>query len=224
LIPVRVHISRCFCSISFVLPVFFAGVILALAIDFESTSTSYVQLVSLHPVAAFSYGLSQIGKLEDNDIGLTFNTLDLAESRSGYSFQDTLGILIIDILLWSGFTWYLNRVIKPDYGQALPLWFPFTIQYWCPSSAHLPASEMSVEEKVAGLEIPYEPVSEHLKRQASEGKSIEIHDLRKTFGEQAAVDGLNLSIYSGEITALLGHNGAWRGLLLLHVSAFYASF
>jgi ABC-type multidrug transport system ATPase subunit len=31
--------------------------------------------------------------------------------------------------------------------------------------------------------------------------------LRKHFGEKVAVDGLNLSIYNGQVTALLGHNG-----------------
>jgi len=81
-------------------------VILALAINLENSSV--IQLVSLHPVAAFSYGLSQIGKLEDNDIGLTVNTIGFSESRSGYSFQDTLNILCIDILLWSAITWYFQ--------------------------------------------------------------------------------------------------------------------
>jgi ABC-type multidrug transport system ATPase subunit len=68
-------------------------------------------------------------------------------------------------------------------------------------------SETAVADKVAMSGIPYEPVSDVLKRQSADGKSIEIHDLRKVFGEKAAVDGLNLSIYSGQITALLGHNG-----------------
>ena len=154
-------------------------------------------------------GLSQIGTLEDNEVGLSLNTLDFSENRSGYSFQDTLRILIIDSLFWGVITWYLNRVIKPDYGQALPLWFPFTKTYWCPSKAHLSMSETTVDQKVADLEIPYETVGENMKRQAEEGKSIEIHELRKTFGDQTAVDGMSLSMYSGEITALLGHNGTF---------------
>lgn len=184
--------------------------ILALAVDYETGDSGITKLISLHPVAAFSYGLSQIGKLEDNDIGLSLKSLDIAEYRSGFSFRDTLSILIVDIILWGTLTWYFNRVIKPDYGQALPLWFPFTKQYWCPSLAHLPMSASTVEEKLAESGIPYESVGSHLKRQSTEGSSIEIHDLRKVFGEQAAVDGLNLSIYNGEITALLGHNGAGK--------------
>lgn len=190
--------------------VFLTGMFLALALDYEDREVWIIQLISLHPVAAFSYGLGQIGKLEDNEIGLNSSTLDVSESRSGYTFQDNLYILILDCIIWGVVSWFLNRVIPPDYGQALPVWFPFTKQYWCPSSAHLPVSKTTVEDEIAKLQIPYEPVGESQKRQASEEKSIEIHDLRKTFGEQNAVDGLNLSIYSGEITALLGHNGAGK--------------
>ena len=68
-------------------------------------------------------------------------------------------------------------------------------------------SDLSVADKVSQTGIPYEEVSDALKRQADEGKSIEIHDLRKAFGDKSAVDGLNLSMYNGQITALLGHNG-----------------
>ena len=56
--------------------------------------------------------------------------------------------------------------------------------------------------------VPLEPVPDHLKQQARDGENIEIKNLKKTFKEKVAVDGLNLSIYNGQITALLGHNGA----------------
>ena len=58
--------------------------------------------------------------------------------------------------------------------------------------------------------IAIEEVSNNLKDQAAAGKSIEVRKLRKVFGEKIAVDGLSMSIYSGQITALLGHNGAGK--------------
>ena len=103
-------------------------------------------------------------------------------------------------------------MITPDYGQALPLHFPFTSKYWCPGNVHAPVSNESVTEKIIRSGIPYEDVGDSLKRQAEEGKCIEIHDLRKSFGEKLAVDNLNLSMYSGQITALLGHNGGFNNL------------
>lgn len=187
--------------------VFFAGVFLTFAFPSSDKSTGLIQLISLHPVAAFSYGLNQIGSLEDNGVGLTWDSLTFSENKSGYSFMNTLNILFVDVFFWSFLTWYFNRVIKPDYGQAFPFYFPFTSTYWCPGKVHAPMSDTAVADKVAMSGIPCEPVSDVLKRQDAEGKSIEIHDLRKDFGEKTAVDGLNLSIYSGQITALLGHNG-----------------
>jgi hypothetical protein len=187
----------------------FGGVFLTFALDATTASTSLVQLVSLLPVTAFAYGIGQIGLLEDSGIGLTKDTINFSENKSGYSFRDSLGMLIFDCILWGVVSWYLNRVMKPDYGQALPLHFPFTSKYWCPGKVHAPVSQTSVAEKISQSGIPYEEVGDNLKRQADEGKSIEIHDLCKVFGDKYAVDRLNLSMYSGQITALLGHNGVF---------------
>lgn len=189
--------------------VFFAGVFLTYTFDYREDSAALIQLISVHPVAAFSYGLNQIGHLEDKGIGLTIDTIRYDENPSGYSFSHTINMLLIDCFVWSFLAWYLNRVVKPDYGQALPCYFPFTSAYWCANHSQGPLSETSVCDKMARTNIPYEPVSDGLMRQTAEGKSIEIHDLRKVFGEKCAVDSLNLSMYSGQITALLGHNGMY---------------
>ena len=185
----------------------FGGVFITIGVDVTTSNTGLTQLVSLLPITAFSYGITQIGLLEDNGIGLTTDSINFSEIKSGYSFQNTIQILIFDCIFWGVISWYLNRIIKPDYGQALPPYFPFTSKYWCPGRVHAPVSNTTVLEKVANSGIPYEEVGETLKRQSDEGKTIEIHDLRKTFGDKSAVDGLNLSMYSGQITALLGHNG-----------------
>jgi ABC-2 type transport system ATP-binding protein len=44
----------------------------------------------------------------------------------------------------------------------------------------------------------------------SNGLAIELHDLHKYFGATKAVDGINLSVASGEIVAILGPNGAGK--------------
>jgi ABC-type multidrug transport system ATPase subunit len=58
--------------------------------------------------------------------------------------------------------------------------------------------------------VAVEEVSNNLKDQAAEGKTIEIRKLKKVFGEKIAVDGLSMSFYRNQITALLGHNGAGK--------------
>lgn len=64
-------------------------------------------------------------------------------------------------------------------------------------------------------------VPDALSRQLRDGNCVAMRDLRKDFqtptGIKKAVDGLSLTLYSGQITALLGHNGA--GVWPLSVSA-----
>ena len=103
-------------------------------------------------------------------------------------------------------SWYVNRVAKADYGQPLPWYFPCTLAYWCPGSVKAPPADDETAV-VYDEGIAVEEVSNNLKDQAAAGKSIEIRKLRKVFGEKIAVDGLSMSMYSGQITALLGHNG-----------------
>jgi ATP-binding cassette, subfamily A (ABC1), member 3 len=184
---------------------FFGGVFLTLAIDY--TTSGLVGIISLHPVAAFSFGIQEIGRLEDLSIGVTGDSMDFSDNPSGYNFRSTLNSLIADSIIWGIATWYFNRVIQPDYGQAFPFYFPFTLSFWCPGRASVPAGENDEQSLELSTSFPLEPVSETLKRQAQNGESIEIRGLCKTFGDKVAVDGLNLSMYKGQVTALLGHNG-----------------
>jgi ATP-binding cassette subfamily A (ABC1) protein 3 len=185
---------------------FFIGYFVTIATDPTTLDSGILGIISLHPVAAFSYGLQEIGRLEDLGIGITGDSIDTTDSPSGYTFRSSLNSLIVDCIFWGVLTWYLNRVIKPDYGQAQPFWFPCSPSYWFPGRAvaHQEDDEKAYE---APAEVPVEPVGETLQRQSEKGENIEIRGLTKVFGEHTAVDDLNLTMYSGQITALLGHNG-----------------
>lgn len=202
-------------AVLFGLLAFFIGVFLTISvpIDYTRDDGTWIGLISLHPVAAFSYGLQEIGRLEDRGVGLKSDSMGQSDNESGFTFNDALGYLMFDSVFWGVMTWYLNRTVEPDYGQALPLWFPFTLSYWLPSRAVSldPSTTNSKVEANDNSSVPLEPVSDTLKRQADEGKSIELRSLRKVFGDKVAVDGLSLSMYNGQITALLGHNGkTWK--------------
>lgn len=194
---------------------FLAGYFISISVDYETTNSSLLGLLGLHPVVAFSFGLQEIGRLEDLGIGIAQDSIDFSELDSGFTFRQALNSLAADIIIWGILTWYLNRVIRPDYGQAQPFYFPFTLSYWCPGRASSSESEDGDENGV-GVEVPLEPVSDALKRQSAEGQSIEIKNLVKKFDDKVAVDGLNLTMYSGQITALLGHNGKIRFLCVIH--------
>ncbi|KAK1930710.1 ABC transporter A family member 2 [Phytophthora citrophthora] len=66
-----------------------------------------------------------------------------------------------------------------------------------------------------GLVASVEPVNAVLSEQERKGTCLQIQGLRKEFpsddGEmKVAVQGLNLTLYAGQISALLGHNGAGK--------------
>ena len=60
-----------------------------------------------------------------------------------------------------------------------------------------------------GSKIPIEEVTETLSNQVDNHTCVDIRGLCKVYGNKAAVDHLNLTMYSGQITALLGHNGTY---------------
>lgn len=190
---------------------FFFGIIIPLVVDYQDTDPGLLGLCGLHPIAAFGFGMQVIGDLEDKGIGVIDSTWDQSDDASGYTFQSVLNSLFACIIFWGFWGWYLARVLRPAYGTALPFYFPFTSSYWCPSSGKRDDAENDIEYDT---DVPVEPVGDNLRKQASEGRSIEIRGLQKNFGEKVAVNNISMSMYSGQITCLLGHNGAGKTSLI----------
>lgn len=188
----------------------FMGVFLTLVVDYQDGSTSTISILSMHPITAFSYGLLEIGRLEDQGVGITFDSITETDSPSGYTFLNSLQSLVADIIIWGLLSWYLNRVISPDFGQALSWYFPVTPSYWnCAKKkgADLTSADLAEsDESVNDGRLPIEGVSDALKAQTD--SNIVIRHLGKKFGDKTAVEDLSFTMYNGQVTALLGHNGA----------------
>lgn len=186
---------------------FFVGYFLPFIVDYQDGSSALITLLSLHPVTAYTYGLTMMGYLEDAGVGVQTTTITSSEFPSGYTFASSLFMLFFDSILWGVTTWYLNRILRGDYGTALKWYFPIERQYWCPKKSITDEPTPACED----VDVPFEAVGDAMKNQQAQGKKgVHIYGLRKQFGEKTAVDGLNLSMYSGQITALLGHNGAGK--------------
>ena len=190
---------------------YFIGYFLSVFIDYTTFNRSIILLLSVHPVVAIGFGLQTIGSLEDTGVGIISSTYSFSDSTSGYSFATCINSLLLDTVILIIVSMYLNRIVQGDYGRANPLYFPFTKNFWCPRSGSINVHHKNDNEqsnKHKGVTI--EPVSDALREQEQDGRSVNLYNLTKRFGKKTAVDRLSLSMYSGQVTALLGHNGAGK--------------
>jgi hypothetical protein len=110
---------------------FFSGLFPSIIFPIQTSPPAVIAIIMLHPVATFSYGITILGGLDDLALGLTSETVDFVHGDLDYSFQKILMAYTYSCLLWSLATWYWNRTVKPEYGQALfPYWFPCSASYW----------------------------------------------------------------------------------------------
>lgn len=56
----------------------------------------------------------------------------------------------------------------------------------------------------------FEQVASNVKKQEETNECLKIRGLRKEFGDKIAVDNTDITMYQGQIFALLGHNGAGK--------------
>jgi hypothetical protein len=154
---------------------------------------------------AFTFGVDLIVQYEGANLSLGWSNLH----DDAFSMGRVLAFLIMDFFLYAVLAWYLDHVMPNEYGQRLPPLFCCRRAYWKDQvSADYDESEPDVAEDGAVIE----PVPDSLHASAR----VHIKKLRKQFTEgrgknartTTAVHGLDLTLYEGQITALLGHNGA----------------
>ncbi|XP_050766354.1 phospholipid-transporting ATPase ABCA7 [Gymnogyps californianus] len=163
-------------------------------------------LVSLLSPVAFGFGCEYFSLYEEQGVGIQWHNLGASPvPEDPYNFATAMGLLLLDAGLYSLATWYLEGVFPGQYGIPKPWNFPFLKSYWLgePSSAGHPlypssplaAPQVLVEEPPARLQ-----------------PGVSIRNLVKMYrnSSRAAVNGLSLDFYEGQITSFLGHNGAGK--------------
>ena len=122
-------------------------------------------------------------------------------------------MLAIDVCLYSFLGYYFDQVIPSKDGVGVK-------QPWNFICKRMTRSQKSITEDAAlqlGEEVQdpdkerlgnFEQVSSQIKR---ESHSLKVRNLRKVFSNgKVAVDNSSMTLYSGQIFALLGHNGAGK--------------
>jgi hypothetical protein len=171
---------------------------------------------------AFAFGADLLMTYEGAQVGMQWGDLN----SDDLSFGFLMGQLLIDFFLYSFLAWYLDNVVPGEFGSKRPVYFLFQPSYWgfkaklpqrrrSSMRAYLKRRE-SVEEAIE--QSQGHGIVEHVGAELSNKAVVEITDLRKVFiqgmgyykKEVVAVKGLNLTMYEGQITCLLGHNGAGK--------------
>jgi ATP-binding cassette, subfamily A (ABC1), member 3 len=140
-----------------------------------------------------------------------------------------LNMMFADCIYLSVLTWYFEQVWPSEFGTQKPWYFVFEPKYWIKvfsvgsnksiyRRVHLDEGTTGIEmtpveagENVSnGPESVYiEPVAVNLRAQVESRTCVDIKNLYKVFnttsGIKVAVNKLNLTLYSGQITALLGY-------------------
>jgi ATP-binding cassette subfamily A (ABC1) protein 3 len=177
--------------------------------------------------AAFSLGISLLSQYEAAAIGAHWDNLNV-DVGGGIDLLTVMVMLVFDCFLYTFLGWYLEQVLPKEFGVRQPFWFPFknlclTMKghgwsRWCleqiAKHRRIGVGEESIngvaELDHTGENTPHtESVAPELESQAATGQCVKIMGLRRTFstpdGEKVAVAGLNLTIYEGQIFALLGY-------------------
>ncbi|CAH1111719.1 unnamed protein product [Psylliodes chrysocephalus] len=140
-------------------------------------------------------------------------------SGPGVPFGGSVIMMAFDIVIYGLLAYYLDSIVPSEYGVKRSPLFCFKLAFWFPKKtvqkvplANGESSEHSLNNTDYTLDV--EPVPREMRGR----EAIKIVDLYKTFQhcqkpEVKAVNGINLTIYEGHITAILGHNGAGKTTL-----------
>ncbi|XP_058795656.1 cholesterol transporter ABCA5-like isoform X2 [Phymastichus coffea] len=181
----------------------------------DSTSISF-WVVSLISPTGVALAMDKALVLDLQGEGVNFDNL---WSGPGMPFGGSLVMMSLDIILYGMLAYYLDSVIPSEYGVKRPPWFCFACNFWC-RKTKTPRAPQTVNGESNSF-IPGEEANrdvEPVVREMKGREAIRIVDLYKSYtkcrrAEVKAVNGINLTIYEGQITAILGHNGAGKTTL-----------
>ncbi|XP_060028541.1 ATP-binding cassette sub-family A member 17-like [Erinaceus europaeus] len=154
---------------------------------------------------AMALGVRLISIFEAQGTGLHWR--NMGSVRGEFSFAQVLLMLLLDSLLYSLVTWYVDAIFPGDYGTPRRWYFFVTRSYWCGRSVKFQNLGKGKSKKsLKSIFFQEEPTNLM--------KGIEIQQLIKVFHKggkkHVAVKSLTMNLYQGQITVLLGHNGAGK--------------
>ncbi|KAJ3594749.1 hypothetical protein NHX12_004056 [Muraenolepis orangiensis] len=92
----------------------------------------------LSPVA-FGFGTEYLSRYEEQGVGLQWDNIQSSPLEGdAYSFVTSVGMMLLDAVLYALLAWYLDNVFPGQYGIGRPFYFPFQPSYWVTSNPQTP--------------------------------------------------------------------------------------
>ncbi|KAJ3635396.1 hypothetical protein MTP99_008309 [Tenebrio molitor] len=181
--------------------------------EFQSIKFSAGALLgsSLLANSGMCFGLLLIIKFEAIEEGIQWNNLwTTASPNDKVTVGAILLMFLLDTFLYLAIALYIEAVFPRDFGVPQPWYFPVSRNYWCSKPPTLDHEDLPHDKAEF-----FERFTENLPI------GIQIKSLSKTFGTNRAVKKLNLDMYEGHITVLLGHNGAGKTTTMLMITGMF---
>lgn len=188
----------------------------------DTDTAAALWIVSLISPTGFALAMDKILVLDISKQGVTFDNLF---TGPGIPLGGSILMMAVDIVLYAALAFYLDAVVPSEHGTKQSPCFCFRRSYWRPRPPISAAAQVAEtadttsathhqDEMATDRGRDVEPVSREMRGR----EAIRIVDLHKSFQscrkpEVRAVNGINLTIYEGQITAILGHNGAGKSTL-----------
>ncbi|XP_023369620.1 ATP-binding cassette sub-family A member 3-like [Otolemur garnettii] len=199
--------------------IFFATFFLAIGLTFHTAQMNFTKKLAacLSSNFAMVLGVSLLVDAEIQEIGLKWSNIFSSTKLDDFFFVYVLGMLLFDALLYGLVTWYIEAVFPGSYGMPKPWNFFLLRSYWFGNPP----------EKRPEINQFYDAVlHDYFEAEPTDlVPGIQIQNLCKVFRvnneNKVAIKDLSLNLYEGQITVLLGHNGAGKSTTLSILSGLY---
>lgn len=192
--------------------IYFACYILGELIIMNDVNEVVKDVVSIFPPIALSFACQSIVELNVAQIGMQMSSMSMIVES--YRLNSCLIIMAASFVLYFLLSLYCDNIIPNQSGVSRSYFYFLTKSYWREGTEKITPSDLvqeaDAEKEGTGVKT-YEPVSETLKAKEAANECLKVTKLQKEyFNGTKAVQGITLTMYKGQIFALLGHNGAGK--------------
>ncbi|KAM8950936.1 ATP-binding cassette sub-family A member 17-like isoform 3-T4 [Lycaon pictus] len=189
--------------------IFFFTYLPYLYLTFSYPQRTYFQKVAFCLLSniAMALGVRLISSFEIRGTGMRWKHVGGLSGE--FNFSHVLVMLVLDSVLYGLVAWYVEAVLPGEYGIPKPWYFFVMPSHWQGRSSSLTRSVLDMGDPDKASE------SKFIQEEPTDlAKGIEIRQLYKVYqtgkSKHVAVKGLTMNLYQGQITVLLGHNGAGK--------------